>query len=346
MKRQGSERNVRQKTPDVLRSDRYTLNIINEIGGRSVSGNFEIQAEVPIEMGTGRFRSLTPREGMRIDFIETCFHEEFSNTLTIMYPALEFTFYLSGVKHMTGASASGKRTVLFDEKGGGISTAAHFRELECEYSLKRAARNVNVSIHISPSILRASLGDQLDGLPRELHDIAEGADRQEYGHTGSLSRAMSSALFEMLHCPYSGSIRKIFMEGKALELVAHKLAQIQSEKITSKPTRFGKRDDLERIFHAETLLRKDLEQPPMLSELAGAVGISYKKLNAGFRDVFGTTVFGRLRHIRLERARYLMEKQGKNVAEAAFTVGYNSLPSFSNAFSKFFGVSPGRCMRR
>lgn len=345
MKTLRNGKSSRHDPPDLIRSDRYILNIIGEIGAQSFPEDFEIQAELPFEMGTGRVRTLTPREGMRIDIIETCFHADHWNTLYITYPALTFTFYLCGIKHMTGASASGTKTALFDEKGGGVSTVAHYRRLECEYGIKGRSRNVNVGVHMAPSLLRASLGDGLEGLPVVLRDIVEGADRREYGDTGPLPRRMTTALYEMLHCPYSGPMRKLYMEGKALELVAHKLAHLQPD-APRKPARFGAVDDLERIYFAETLLRKDMEKPPLLSELAGAVGISCKKLNAGFRKVFGTTVFGRLRRIRLEHARYLMEKQGKNVAEAAFTVGYNSLPSFSHAFSRFHGVPPGRCAKK
>ena len=62
---------------------------------------------------------------------------------------------------------------------------------------------------------------------------------------------------------------------------------------------------------AESLLSRNLEHPPSLCDLASLVGMSPQKLNIGFRKVFGTTVFKHLQRIRLERARYLMEKQGK-----------------------------------
>ncbi|MCP4691931.1 MAG: hypothetical protein GY859_28055, partial [Desulfobacterales bacterium] len=220
------------------------------------------------------------REGLTVDFLETCFHADCSSTVYLTHPTVSFPFYLSGVKRMTCASASGKETILFDGRVGGLCSAAYYRELEYEISIKGGVRNVYVCVNISPSLLQTFLDDRSDGLPGVLRDIARGADRKEYGHTAPLTPPMSSALYEMLHCPYTGPIRKIFMEGKALELVAHKLAQIQAEKKSPGPTRFDRRDDLDRIYHAENLLNERLEKPPMLSELAGAVGVSYKKLNA------------------------------------------------------------------
>lgn len=137
----------------------------------------------------------------------------------------------------------------------------------------------------------------------------------------------------------------MFIESKALELVAHKLAQTQST--SSSPIAesiFGNKDN-DKIYEAEYLLSHNLESPPLLHELARCVGMSPKKLNSGFRKAFGTTVFGQLQRIRLERARYLMEKQGKNVTEAALAVGYNSVPSFSQAFSKHFLIPPKKCTK-
>ncbi|MGB9496891.1 MAG: helix-turn-helix domain-containing protein [Dissulfuribacterales bacterium] len=41
----------------------------------------------------------------------------------------------------------------------------------------------------------------------------------------------------------------------------------------------------------------------------------------------------------------MLEKQRMSVTEAAFSVGYNSLPSFSTAFSRHFGLKPIMCMK-
>ena len=56
--------------------------------------------------------------------------------------------------------------------------------------------------------------------------------------------------------------------------------------------------------------------------------------------MYGATVFGYLRKMRLEEARRLLEKGDMNVTEAALAVGYNSISSFSRAFSAHFGSKP------
>ncbi len=94
---------------------------------------------------------------------------------------------------------------------------------------------------------------------------------------------MSDALNQTLSFPRSDPIRKMFMEGKALELAAYKLARIQSAKSGAGPRRLIRNEDHSRIFEADDPLNHDLENPPALFDLARSVGMSHSKLNAGFR---------------------------------------------------------------
>lgn len=79
--------------------------------------------------------------------------------------------------------------------------------------------------------------------------------------------------------------------------------------------------DIERVREARNVLIRNLENPPLLFELARQVGINKNKLNQGFHQVFETSAFDYLRIRRLEQARHLLESKEKNVTEAAFEVG-------------------------
>jgi AraC-like DNA-binding protein len=76
------------------------------------------------------------------------------------------------------------------------------------------------------------------------------------------------------------------------------------------------------------------------------VGINHGKLNMGFRKMYGTTVFGYLRRMRLLEAKRLIDQGEMNVTEVALNVGYNSLPSFSKAFTEFYGIPPMQCLKK
>jgi AraC-like DNA-binding protein len=88
------------------------------------------------------------------------------------------------------------------------------------------------------------------------------------------------------------------------------------------------------------LLVARLSHPPSLIELARLAGINDCKLKSGFRQVFGTTVFGYLHDCRMERSRQLLEAGEMTVTEAARAVGFVSRGRFAAAFKRRFGVNP------
>ena len=99
-------------------------------------------------------------------------------------------------------------------------------------------------------------------------------------------------------------------------------------------------DQLNRVYYAQEILLKSLSNPPSLMELARQVGMCDYNLKRGFKEAFGTTVFGYLRDRRLEKAQQLLLEQEMTVASVAQTVGYDSHASFTTAFKRKFGVSP------
>ncbi|WP_220100884.1 helix-turn-helix domain-containing protein [Chitinophaga oryzae] len=58
-----------------------------------------------------------------------------------------------------------------------------------------------------------------------------------------------------------------------------------------------------------------------------------------FRSAYGKTPHQYLKSVRIEKARQLL-KEDKTVAEACFSVGFQSLTTFSGLFKKIVGESP------
>ena len=97
--------------------------------------------------------------------------------------------------------------------------------------------------------------------------------------------------------------------------------------------------DIDRVRQARELLIGALQHPPSLEGLAAQVGLNVRKLNDGFRRVYGATVFGFLQEYRLEQAYKLIAAGEMSVSEAAYHVGYGAA-HFSTIFRKRFGISP------
>ena len=191
-----------------------------------------------------------------------------------------------------------------------------------------------VTILLDPGFLRAFLEDNSKQLQPLLQSV------ETFFHADSTSPAMQIALHQILHCPYQGSLKQIYIESKAIELIALKLAQISEQAKLPPKNSALQPGDIDCIHNAKDILIGNIEFPPSLLELAKKAGTNDYKLKIGFRQVFGTTVFGYLRKQRMERARQLLLEKRMNVSEVAQTVGYNSLSRFSTAFKDYFGITP------
>jgi AraC-like DNA-binding protein len=260
--------------------------------------------------------------------------------------ALELSFMLSGQNQSEGVpSRHNFLAASWDDTDGG------------RFHWQAGERVLKFDIHLEAGLLETLLGKQLESLPSSFRQLCQ-SDRagqeahpshQQFWQVTSTTLAMRSAVQQLLNCPYEGPTRWLYWEGKVLELIALRLEQAsdrtsQSEQKTSQL----QSDDIDRIYFARDILLQQLTNPPLLLELARLVGLNDYKLKKGFRQVFGTTVFGYLTQQRMKKARQLLLQQ-QSIAAVASAVGYESPTAFSGAFKRQFGVSPksyqlGKCL--
>ena len=150
---------------------------------------------------------------------------------------------------------------------------------------------------------------------------------------------LNHAIQSILHCPYSGHMKKIFLLSKCVEILVIQ-AEAYNQAIDKGKPYCRKSDDQDRLLHAREILEARVDAPPSLSELSKMIGINEYKLKRGFKELFGTTVFGYLSDFRLEKARQELLNSNKHVGEIADMLGYYSPQHFANAFRKKFGISP------
>lgn len=258
---------------------------------------------------------------------------------------VRFTFLREGKGYMDWRVSTGSavtKKVLPIERSSSVS---FFPELAGTVCFPAGYRQSHFSIQISQSLLGNLLGGRFQRIPHDLRAIFDGCNTIDYCHYGLLSPVMDAAVLQLLHCPYSGTLGLMYQESKAIELIAHKLAQIESSTQPASEIMKLRLDDVERVRFAKEILARNMENPPKLFELARTVGTSHTQLNQGFRRIYGTSVFGYLRKLRLDEARKLLEKGNMNVTEAAMAVGYNSISSFTRAFSDQFGSNPKGFMK-
>lgn len=153
-----------------------------------------------------------------------------------------------------------------------------------------------------------------------------------------------STLMQIINCPYIGTVRRLFLESKLIELIAQRL---QEEEASNNRARYCglAASDIEKAHHTAYLLTKNLQKTPDLHEVARTVGLSKSKLYPIFQKVYSTTPFDYLRRYRLKKAEELLREGGMNVTEASMEVGYSSVSHFTKAFAEQFNYLPSGCRK-
>ncbi|NSL85383.1 helix-turn-helix transcriptional regulator [Chitinophaga sp. Mgbs1] len=151
------------------------------------------------------------------------------------------------------------------------------------------------------------------------------------------------AVMEDIHqCPYSGALRDVYLQAKALELLVLQFEQLEQAENTCKPPARLSAADIKKLHHAREILLQDFCNPPSLPQLARLTGLNEFKLKTGFKEVFNNTVFGYFKNHRLALAHQLLTSASKTVTEVAYETGYTTVQHFSNEFRKQYGVTPSR----
>jgi AraC-like DNA-binding protein len=148
---------------------------------------------------------------------------------------------------------------------------------------------------------------------------------------------MQATAWQIINPPYTGKARELFLESRALELLAQQVTALTQAGPASPPNPA----DLKRIHAAKAILLKDIQEPPTIPRLARLAGINEFKLKQGFKQAFNTTIFGCLQQHRMKTAHTLLRDTSKNISEVASEVGYANVSHFINAYRKQFGITPG-----
>ena len=94
------------------------------------------------------------------------------------------------------------------------------------------------------------------------------------------------------------------------------------------------------LLRAKDLADARYAEPLDVDDLARAAGLSRAHFSREFRRAFGESPHAYLLTRRLERAAALLRTTDRSVADICFSVGLQSVGSFTTSFTRMFGVSP------
>jgi AraC-like DNA-binding protein len=176
------------------------------------------------------------------------------------------------------------------------------------------------------------------GLPDELRPASKPPNHEPWVLYTKPPAAAVQAVAMIDGCPLVGPLRRLYVEAKALEVIALLLSRMYAIK---EPTDARLRPrEVRKAYEARDIVDSRLDDLPSLTNLARAVGMSTTALKRVYRRTFGLPIYEYARNERLQRARALLAEGEFSVAEVAARAGFQSLSWFSLAFKRRFGVLP------
>ncbi|MEH1843082.1 MAG: AraC family transcriptional regulator [Nostoc sp.] len=299
---------------------------------------FEFYSQVPKQLGKGYVRDIEvyPQVWLGIDN-----HEYYDNVLfqdcECDHP-LQFAVCLSGTARDEFGGQIGEGYTLIS--GGGIQPKMTFWHSQSE---------VSVGIDMPPELLATFFPTGNGEIPPQLRFLAKGNDWQTLLYPKT-TIAIQTVAQQIVNCPYQGMTKRLYLQAKVLELMALQLAPFLAEQTGLQPSTKLRNTTIARIHYAREILLSRLDNPPSILELSQMVGVSdacgglrLRTLLRGFRELFGTTVFGYLTNKRMEQAQQWLHQGNLSVAQVANLLGYTNPVHFAAAFKRQFGITPSEC---
>lgn len=216
---------------------------------------------------------------------------------------------------------------------------------DCELLKHNHVQKKMPVVHVINISFQPGLLDTLG--QKELASLFNDNKQQPFMRQISPCTKSKLALEQMIHHPYEGLLKNIFLQSKALELLIYSSDQF----IKNNPhDRFGCRflthdEDRQKIIKAKNILLAHLDSPITIKELARKIAMNECYLKKGFKAMFGTTVYDFFQKERMERAKYMLNEKGLPVSEVAIKMGYSCISHFSTAFKKHTGLKPCELLR-
>lgn len=202
-------------------------------------------------------------------------------------------------------------------------------------NLISAPRTWTVSILISIKIFHSLFSHEANYI-----SFLEGENKlKKYYKNGYISPSMAIVLNQIINYNLNTNLRQLYFKAKVYEILSLFFNIGEDVNIEQCPF-LADESNVIKIKAAKNIIIQRIVEPPTLSELSTEIDLSLKKLKKGFKQIYGTTVYGFLFDYKMELARKLLESGSHNVNEVGLKVGYSTASHFIAAFKKQYGTTP------
>ncbi len=308
---------------------------------------YKLQDEQPYDKDFGfRIQSIAPeshghrdycvvREGLAV-LIGDVEHDQAHNDANVGQDQIKFHFRYSGSSEV--GEEGGERDAIDPMTFGVLIQPSGLKKVEY---FAAAQHEQSVTLLCEPDFLEDIISGASLALPTQIKKFLYGKSQDMYHCAVRMRPEMSQAVKTLFEVKYTGKLRQLQIEAKALDLLCHTLDQLSDMWGGDEKDGLSlRRKDLERVADICEILDKNLVDAPTIPELARTLSWNETQLMRTFRQAVGITVHNYLHRARMERAYELLSGSELSITQVALEVGYEYASNFTTAFGRYFKLTP------
>jgi len=290
--------------------------------------------------GKGYAERTVIGNSLEICVFSASFNEEFYYSCLNKRKSIELFFCGKG-NYEYGIYGKG---LSIKSKKGHINTFVN-NDYESWIKYPRAEEWNNVSISFGDEFLKKYQDISGEEIPKKSFSEIMYKGIPEHFQTSATVREMTLSFQNIIECTKKGALRVMYLESKAIELISDFIDLYQNIENNHENFRDLCKYDLKKLEYARKVIERHLQNPLTINQLSDSIGLNTFKLKKGFKQVYGTTIYGYLRDLRMRKALSLMSSNEK-IIDIANEVGYSNPSHFAAAFRKKYGINPKEYLKR
>jgi AraC-like DNA-binding protein len=278
--------------------------------------------------------------GICIEQNQVCLPGDVSVFVKKDVPHLELHFELEGYTSFSDSRQTNETITI--PQGHGL--LLHLPELDGRLNFARNESRKSLEIEFTEEYITTMVEGDLEILGEFGESIRTRTPLFWGNRSFPISPEIYAILTDIANCQYHGILKKIYLESKVREVLLVFLTQNALPPRKNTGSQWNK-TDIEKLHAARAIVKQYMAKPYSIHALSKLVGLNEFKLKKGFKELFGTTIFGYLAEIRMQEARILLSESSYSIADISYLVGFKNPQHFTTAFKRTFGILPKRLQK-
>lgn len=153
-----------------------------------------------------------------------------------------------------------------------------------------------------------------------------------------ISPKIQQVALEIIQAEVRDSLSDFFFKIKAEELIYLTLKELFKRE--NPTTHALNQIDVQKIYKVRDLILTDINEPPVIKDLASQIGMSESKFKRLFKQIFGDSFFSYYQKFRMKEAARLLKENEMSVSQVGFNLGFSNLSHFAKVFEEHIGMKP------